>query len=161
MPSCSKTSLRLCCFLALFAVLPASPAHALQAHGYMGLYVHQGAHLFFLLSMVIFSVRVRRSPLIEKKAWQLMVWGARFLALWSLWAFSGHFLELFIPDESIITVPGQKAPFIRLQSWKEVVYYLLKMDHLLSIPAIVCFYLGLKATLAEPSPNKQEASGAA
>ncbi len=126
-------------------ILLVEPANALQSHGYPGLHVHQIAHIFLLLAMIIFAFKVRRSRLGEKKSWRLIAWGAWLFALWNLWAFSGHTLELYIPEDSIAVIPPAKTPSLLLKSWWELLYYVLKMDHLLSIPATVCFYAGLRA----------------
>lgn len=136
----------------LVLVLLVNRAAALQAHGYIGLHVHQIAHAFFIFSMIFFAVKIRHSQLIKKKSWQFITWGAWLLASWNLWAFSGHVLELYIPEDSITVLPPASTPSVLLKSWKELLYYMLKMDHLLSIPAALCFYLGLR-TMAQESED--------
>ena len=136
----------------LFAILGlwASPALALQTHGGPeGLCVHQGAHLYFIVSMIFFSISIHRSGLAKKKAWRLFSRGAWLLILWNLWAFSGHIIESFIPDASFSKLPGQRILSLSIASWQEAVYYILKMDHILCFPAVLFFYFGLKSILGE------------
>jgi len=128
----------------------ASPALALQTHAYRGLWVHLGSHLFFLLAMIGFGLRIFRSELAADRSWRFIARGAWLLALWNVWAFSGHFLRLHIPESSVIWPAGhgQGIPLLRWASWREVLYYFLKMDHILTVPAILCFYIGLRGILA-------------
>ena len=141
------------CSLILFA--PAK-AYALQVHGHIeGLYVHQAAHLFFAFSMAAFSFMLRRSGIINPRAAHLLSLGALLLAIWNLWAFSGHLIELFIPPEhfGVMGRQGAATPSLYIAGWKEALYYLLKMDHLICVPAIVCFYLGLDALMVNHPGN--------
>ncbi len=125
------------------------PVFALQAHGYIGLYVHQEAHIFFLLAMLIFAYRIYRSGLINRREWRWMSHGALLLALWNGWALTGHFIERFVPADHIQLLGDDLVPSLAIASWQDVVYFILKMDHLLSVPAILCFYLGIKTMLKE------------
>ncbi|MFH1217338.1 MAG: hypothetical protein V1706_12625 [Pseudomonadota bacterium] len=139
---------------ALFLLWP-QPAHALQTHlGLEGIYVHQGAHIFFTLSMIIFSMNIRRSPLSTKKPWRFFLWGALLLAFWNLWAFSGHIIEYLVPAENFTFTPTPFSPGLVISSWREMAYFFLQMDHILCLPSLVCFYLALKAILHElPAKN--------
>jgi len=136
--------------------------YALQTHGgYEGLFAHQGAHLFFTVSMAITAIRIRYSILYRQKSWRYMILSAWLLVVWNLWAFTGHIITLFIPSANIITVEIDQAPMLNIESWKEVAYYLLKMDHLLCVPALLFLYLGLRAMAAvsqlkEPSPERTQ-----
>jgi hypothetical protein len=123
----------------------ASTAWALQSHGYVGLYVHQGAHILFLGAMVSFALRLRASGLTALPAWRWMAWGAWFFGAWNIWAFVGHFITLTIPDRNVLVLEGDLVPSLLMATWKEVTYYVLRMDHLLSLPAIILFYLGIRA----------------
>ena len=124
-------------------------ALALQAHGYKGLYVHQGAHAFFLLAMLSFIYRIHGFDLISRKEWRCISHGAWLLALWNIWAFTGHLVELLVPPDHIQLVGHDPIQVLAVASWKEMAFFFLKMDHLLSVPAIFCFYQGLKTILKE------------
>jgi hypothetical protein len=119
-------------------------AWALQTHGYKGLYVHQIAHILFLVAMIAFAYRLRISRLTAQRSWRWLSHGALLLGLWNAWAFIGHFIALAVPESSILTLEGEIVPSLRIASWRETAYYVFKMDHLLSVPAVVFFYLGLR-----------------
>ncbi len=150
-PFFSPTLMTLCCALVLSLAFP-SLAMALQIHGTTeGLYIHQGAHLFFALSMAGFAYMIHTSTLMNKRASRFMVAGALLLACWNIWAFCGHLVELFIPLEHFThRGPGPRGtPSLFIATWKEAVYYMLKMDHLLCVPSLICFYLGIQASMEE------------
>ena len=132
--------------LLIFAADLSSPtlSYALQAHGYKGLYVHQGAHIFFILAMLSFIFRIHNSKLKKRAEWKWISHGALLLSLWNVWAFTGHVIEIYIPAENIKLLAGKQVPSILISSWKEVAYFILKMDHLVSVPAVICFYFGIK-----------------
>jgi hypothetical protein len=146
----------------LFFTLPANPApaYALQTHGALeGLFAHQGAHLFLTVSLLIFLVNIQRSRLKADKAWRLLFRGTLLLALWNIWAFFGHVAEVFTPEAVFVLLPGQQIPSLLVRSWREVAFYVLKMDHLLCLPALLFFYMGLKkiqATFHENGIHKKE-----
>lgn len=133
----------------------ASPAWALQAHaGPEGLYVHQGAHIFLAFSLLVFALNIQRSALVRQKAWRLLARGAILFILWNIWAFVGHLSPFALPESSFIMEPGQITPSLLVTSWHEVLYYLLKMDHLLCVPALLFFYAGLRLLLQEFTDQK-------
>ncbi|MDA8165039.1 MAG: hypothetical protein M0017_08415 [Desulfobacteraceae bacterium] len=131
-------------FPALLLLLFPRAAWALQTHGYQGLYFHQGAHLLFLAAMVAFAYRLRVSRLTVQTSWRWLFRGALLISLWNLWAFIGHLVALTLPQNALVTKPGETVPSLHVVSWVDVAYYFLSMDHLLSVPALVCFYLGLR-----------------
>ena len=143
---------------AAFLAVPA-PAFALQTHAYEGLYLHQLAHIFFLAAMVFFASGIRRSWLSAQRSWRLMEAGAWLLALWNLWAFGGHFIEVLVTDETLLRPPGQLAPQLVMRSWREVVYFIVKMDHLLTVPAIFCFYFGMRGILQDTARGSSPSAG--
>jgi hypothetical protein len=127
-----------------------SQALAIQSHGGgEGLYVHQGAHLFFIVSMASVAWRIRRSALKEQRAWRLMSTAAWLMVAWNIWAFTGHALETFVPGEHLVRVPGTDTPALLVETVRDVCYYVLRMDHLLAVPAVLYFYLALRAMLRD------------
>lgn len=124
-------------------------SYALQTHGGIeGLYAHQGAHVFFMLSMIIFALRIYKSKLTHKKSWRYLSWGVWLLGLWNLWAFTGHVLALFISNDQITTIESLKSPQLMVYTWRDAMYYILKMDHFLCVPAVFFLYLGLRKMLS-------------
>ena len=120
-------------------------AVALQAHAAPeGLYVHQIGHVLFALAMVGFALRIRSSRLHGQKSWRLMEVGAHLFALWNLWAFCGHLVTLYVPGADFVMDGSSFDAALLLRSPVDILYYILKLDHLLCIPALLYIYLALK-----------------
>jgi len=72
----------------------ATPALATQTHGQPeGLYVHQIAHLFFIISMGILEFWLRQRNLVREPGWKYIQLAAVLLILWNLNAMAVHFLD--------------------------------------------------------------------
>ena len=130
----------------------ATPALATQTHGEPeGLYAHQIAHVFFIISMGILEFWLRQRNLVREPGWKYIQLAAVLFILWNLNAMAVHFL-----DEQI-----QWLQVNRISMWQiqisttgdnpalPLLYYILKLDHLLSVPAMICLYLGLKTLLRQ------------
>ena len=136
----------------------ATPAMATQTHGQPeGLYVHQIAHLFFIISMGILEFWLRRRNLVREPGWKYIQLAAVFFILWNANAFAVHFLDeqvnflkVSVVDQWHITisVTGESKGVALL-------YYILKLDHLLCVPAMICLYLGLKSLLKDTENIKE------
>lgn len=143
---------------AFFFMIPQT-ALATQAHGAPeGIYAHQFAHVFFLLSMVILIYWLRQRRLTEKKGWLFIQYAAVFFILWNFNVLIVHFLD----EQSTLVVVEKIDPWrIRISSplgrVAEEFYYLAKMDHLFCVPAMVFLFLGLK-TLLEETAEESEGS---
>ena len=146
---------------ALLLLLPARAAHALQTHPYDGLYLHQIAQLFLLAARLSFALRIQHSRLAVRRPWRWMAAGAWLLALWNVWAFGGHFIEAAVPEEAMLREPGQLAPRLLVVSWLELAYVVAKLEHLLVVPAVFSFYLGLRGIhrALGPSPDREGEGG--
>lgn len=135
----------------LLLALPSGVA-ATQGHGGPeGLYVHQMAHLFFMFAMglLIYWLRLRR--LVDQAGWRLIQYAALFFILWNLDAFIVHLLEEQV-DVLSISRPGRWQIAIETQpqwTWLGALYYLVKLDHLLCVPAVVFLYMGLRRLIKE------------
>jgi hypothetical protein len=135
-------------FFSLILFCP-SLSYALQTHGPPeGIVVHQIGHIAFILSLTGMFLRIRFSLLKEKRFWRLMSWGAIMLAFWNLWAFTGHELELYLPKGNIMVAPDLE-PKLKVDFWLPLFYYIYKMDHLISVPAMIFFYKAMKELLRE------------
>lgn len=119
-------------------------AHALQVHPEPeGLYSHQIAHLFFLLSMGIFIFWLRKRGLVVDSGWRWIQWGCVMFIVWNATAFLGHIFEAKMTEESFIGKGWSRL--LLVQTWASPsVYLMAKMDHLSCVPAILFLYLGLK-----------------
>lgn len=108
-----------------------------------GLYSHQIAHLFFILSMAILVFWLRKRGLIQEPGWRLIQWGCIMFIVWNAAAFIGHAVEAGVTEESFVGKGWSKALLVQNPVFP-VVYLLFKMDHLTCVPAILFLYLGLK-----------------
>ncbi len=136
----------------LSCLLFPSSALATQGHGGIeGIYAHQFAHLYFIISMggLIFWLRFRQ--LILQRGWKLIQLSALFFLLWNLDAFLVHLLDgqlNLIRTQPIgnweILIGGPSASKLLT-----LIYYFAKLDHLLCVPAIFFLYRGLKSLIKD------------
>ena len=131
-------------FLLLLGCLLPDNALAFQPHAYSGLYIHQLAHFFLIVSLFFFAVKARQTRLASLKGWQYIITGTWLLMLWSAATMVGHFLDLDISEDALFLPPGANIPLLRLSGWQEALYYILKFDHFIAVPAMFLFYRGLK-----------------
>lgn len=130
--------------LVLLGCLLPDKALAFQPHAYSGLYIHQLAHFFLIVSLVFFAVKARQTRLASLKGWRHIIGGTWLLILWSGATMVGHFLDLDLSEDAIFLPPGTSIPHLHLAGWQEALFYILKFDHLLAVPAMFLFYRGLK-----------------
>ena len=131
-------------FLLLLGCLLPDNALAFQPHAYSGLYIHQLAHFFLVVSLCFFVTKVRQTRLASITAWKYIIAGTWLLMLWSATTMVGHFLDLHMDENSLFLPPDTDIPVLRLNGWEEALYYILKLDHLIAVPAMFLFYRGLK-----------------
>ncbi len=123
---------------------------ATQAHvAPEGLYAHQFAHIFFIVSMGILIYWLRSRRLVKDSGWRFIQYSALFFILWSIDTFLVHLLD---EQFDLIRVT-------RIGNWQlEIVdpfggnalgvfYYFAKLDHLLCVPALLFLYAGLRRLL--------------
>lgn len=123
---------------------------ATQTHGGPeGIYAHQIAHLFYILSMGFFVHWLRVRKLVEESGWRFIQYAAFFLILWNLDAFLVHFI-----DDQIGLIHWERIGLWHIQikaqngnNALEILYYFAKLDHLLCVPALFFLYLGLRRLL--------------
>ncbi len=139
------------------------PALATQAHGDPeGIVAHQIAHVVFIVSMALLIYWLRKRRLVEQAGWKYIQYAALFFILWNLDAFLAHLL-----DEQLEWIRVEKIGFwqqrITVAKGPDIlahVYYLIKMDHLLCVPAVLFLYMGLNRLLRTlPSENTGGPSG--
>jgi len=133
-------------------LLIAEPAFATQAHSAPeGLYAHQLAHIFFIVSMGVLIYWLRERQLVRAVGWRYIQYAALFFILWNLDAFSVHLLEEQLAvidvrriDPWRISITAAHQPSVLI--W---LYYAAKLDHLLCVPALLFLYFGLRRLLKE------------
>ncbi|MBI9090592.1 MAG: hypothetical protein JEZ12_15355 [Desulfobacterium sp.] len=139
-------------FTAFVGTLIPDLAHATQMHsGSEGIIVHQLGHLFFLLSMVTLILTINGQGLDRERGWRLIQYSALFFILWNLVALAVHFLDNQVAAVDVTTLSVWKIRIDPANNSRTLAnfYYILKLDHLLCVPAIAFFYRGLSTLLAE------------
>ena len=146
MSSLRKTS-RICCLFLLSAIL-VFPEHALalQSHAAPeGFYVHQLAHIFFLAALCYLFWDVRRSSF-PSKGWQFLQAFCVLMILWNIVAFTGHIVGTAIESNDIIKDAGHFSTIIAAPiTTTKLVYYFTKLDHIFSVPAVICLFFCLRS----------------
>lgn len=134
--------------LLLLTVLLIFPdqAHALQAHGAPeGIYVHQLAHIFFLSALCYLLWDIRRSSF-PGKGWRFLQAFCICMILWNIVAFSGHWVGGSINNSDIVVNSGYLSATITGPiTTSKLIYYLTKLDHLFSVPALFFLYLCMRS----------------
>jgi hypothetical protein len=113
-------------------------------------FIRQFSYLFWALAMVFFVIALRRENLRQHRGFRWLVWASVLFALWNFDCFIGQFVALALSPQDIVpvtAVESQKAAAAGLWPW---VFYLTKLDHLLLVPAFLCFYLGIRAFTNDP-----------
>ncbi len=138
-----STSLLL--FLAVLLCLPGE-ALALQVHGEPeGLYVHQMAHLFYVLALGYFFWDIRRTAF-TGKGWRFLQLFCVIMAAWNLLAFGGHAAGVFLQPESLNhTDCYLETVLLGPFTANKYLYFIAKLDHLLCVPALFFLFLGVRS----------------
>ena len=141
----------------------AEPAFATQAHSAPeGLYAHQLAHIFFIISMGVLIYWLRAHRLVTSAGWRYIQYAALFFILWNLDAFTVHLLEEQLAVIAIQRINPWQINITALNGSKALVwlYYFAKFDHLLCVPALLLLYFGLRRLLTgtETPPQRLAAS---
>ena len=137
--------------------------HATQAHSAPeGLYTHQLAHIFFIISMCSLIFWLKKHYLTDQKGWRYIQYAAACLVIWNIGAFTAHAL-----DEQFVLVNVTRLDNWRIEIVEPVaypglalIYYFCKLDHLLCVPALVFLYAGLRQ-FKKDLPNKESRETAA
>ena len=151
-----KTTYLIVLLLLLAAVLP-DAALATQTHGEPeGLYVHQFAHLFFLVAMLMLAYWLNLRNLVRFYGWRYIQISAFLFVLWNFDAMLVHFLD---EQTQILSIVQTGKWHINIETvshyqWVSYMYYLAKLDHLLSVPALMFLYLGLRRLKSPDAVNK-------
>ena len=120
---------------------------ATQGHGGVeGVYAHQFAHIFFIVSMGILIYWLRERKLVRETGWRFIQYSALFFILWNIDTIIVHALD---DQFGIIQTQRVGTWQIRIDDANshnviKLFYYFAKLDHLLCVPALVLLYLGLK-----------------
>lgn len=134
-------------------------AHAIQLHqGNEGIIVHQVGHLFFLLSMVVLVFIITGRQLNREYGWKMIQLSAVLFILWNLDTVLAHFFDNQIRAVTVENLSLWRVEITAMSGSELLVYFYhsLKLDHLLCVPAMFCFYRGL-ASLVVKGRQEREA----
>lgn len=145
-------------FFLLTAAMLFSPdvVCAIQIHGMPeGIYVHQIAHLFFMISMGFFIHWLRHRELVKETGWRYIQYMAFFFILWNLDVLILHLLDeqLGIIQVSLIDLTHIRIASANGMPVLEIFYYLAQLDYLFCVPALFFLNLGLSHLVAENSTH--------
>ena len=141
-----------------FVLFQPSLSWALQTHDAPeGLFVHQMSHILFMASLLYLAWDIRRNKF-TGRGWKYLQLFCLFMSIWNILAFTGHAVthHLIKSDfftESTYFFTKIYGPF----SVTKISFYITKLDHLVSVPALVFLFLGLR-TLYH-SIESQESKG--
>jgi hypothetical protein len=130
----------------------AAPVWATQTHGQPeGLYAHQMAHFFFIISMWTLEFWLRQRNLVKEPGWRYVQIAAVLFILWNINAMAVHFLDEQIQILQIEIVEKWRFHIAYAEGYRglAILYYFLKLDHLLCVPAMLYLYLGLKRIILQ------------
>lgn len=127
-------------FMVLFIAQP-STAFAVQSHGAPeGYYVHQISHILFIVAMsyIWFKMRDRQGT-----GWKYIRYSFILFILWNIDALLVHWMSHRILSTQFTGSSQNWSQIFTAHSFFDVIYYILRMDHLLCVPAALSFYYGL------------------
>ncbi len=142
-----RTIMRIWFFLLLIiAIFLPRDALALQVHGEPeGLYVHQMAHLFYILALVYFFWDIRRTAF-TGRGWHYLQLFCVLMIFWNLLAFGGHAAGVFIyPEELSQTDCYLQVRLLGPFTVHKYLYYFARLDHLICVPGLFFLFLGIRS----------------
>lgn len=132
-------------FIVLSALFSPEVAWAFQSHpAPEGLYVHQLAHVIFSVAMGILAYWLQVNSFVQQRGWRLIQISCVLFVLWNFDTFLGHWVEERVAADAVIGEPDWTQRIV-LDSQMTRLYYVLKLDHLVSVPAIICLLLGIRS----------------
>jgi len=143
-------------FIIVAYLLYDSPAAmAFQSHpAPEGLYAHQLAHVFFILAMAMLAYWLQVNGFTRERGWRLIQMSCILLILWNLVAFAGHWVEEGIPETVKSGEPDWTQRIVVDSAWTGL-YYVLKLDHLVQVPAALCLLLGIRSLYKQAVREEQ------
>ncbi|MFP5213670.1 MAG: hypothetical protein ACLGPL_09845 [Acidobacteriota bacterium] len=138
--------------LALAWCFLARPAWATQVHPPSeGIYIHQMGHIFFAFAMAVLIYWLRGRGLVKEAGWRFIQYAAFAFIFWNFDSFIVHILDGRNDIFETINAGSWHARVVMPEGHEflGMLYYIGKMDHLLSLPAVVLLYMGLRLLLKQ------------
>jgi len=133
-------------FISLGFLLIPVTGWAFQSHpAPEGLYAHQLAHVVFIGAMGLLIYWLEVNQFSRQKGWRLVQAACVLFILWNLVAFVGHWVEEQIPNHLVTGDPDWTQRLDVGTTPLAYVFFALKLDHLVCVPAMVCLFLGIRA----------------
>ena len=135
-------------FVSILVIMLPFECYATQLHASSeGIITHQAGHLFFLFSMVALILTISGKNLGSQKGWRLIQYSAFFFVLWNLDALTAHFLDNQIHAVRIENISLWTLDIVAYNDSQLLgfAYYILKLDHLLCVPAMLLLYKGISS----------------
>jgi hypothetical protein len=142
--------------LATLLAVPGS-AWAFQSHPEPeGLYTHQIAHVFFIFAMAMLVYWLEQNRFTQERGWRLIQIACVLFVVWNIVAFAGHWVEEQIPPSAVVGEPDWTQRIDFSSHWLAPVYYMLKLDHVVSVPAMICLFLGIRSLYMQACRERQD-----
>jgi hypothetical protein len=140
----------------LFVCLPEN-AWALQSHGPPeGLYVHQMAHVHFVLALGYLYWDIRRSTF-TGKGWRYLQWFCVLMLVWNVLAFVGHAVAGHIDENMISATSYLQARIQGPITLHKLIFYIARFDHFVAVPALFFLYIGMRSLYRSVEKHAGEA----
>lgn len=146
------------CFFRLLAILPltvllllqSADAWALQPHGGgEGFYIHQMAHVFFMGSLTYLYLHTRRTQDPVSRGWRHLRLFCILLFFWNLMAFVGHETAVHLTGDDFSDLGTWNERLVFPISTVKLAYFVAKMDHFLTVPALLALFFSLRSFYLE------------
>jgi len=143
---CSLNHIVLFLVTFLFFLLLPEQSMALQTHGESeGIYVHQMAHILYMTALCYLYWDTKRSTF-SGRGWTYLRIFCVFTILWNLLALAGHACtQQLHPDDFNIANGYLTSKINTPVTLVKLLFYTAKLDHLLTVPAMVFLYMGLRS----------------
>jgi hypothetical protein len=96
--------------------------------------------------MVLLVYWLEKNRFVEEKCWRRIQIACLLLILWNIVAFAGHIVAKHVDPALIVGESGSIGQRILFQQspWARY-YYVLHLDHLLCVPAMLGLFLGIRS----------------
>jgi hypothetical protein len=136
--------------LTVLLLLQAADAWALQPHGGgEGLYIHQMAHFFFMGSLTYLYLHTRRTQDPISRGWRYLRLFCIFLFFWNLMAVIGHETAVSLSFDDFSDLGTWNERLVLPLSALKITYFVAKMDHFLTVPALLALFFSLRSFYRE------------
>lgn len=130
----------------LMAFATPDEALALQVHSEPeGLYVHQMAHLHYIFALGYFFWDIR-STSFTGRGWRYLQLFCLLMICWNVIAFIGHLAGDYLDPQALLQTDCYlQTRLLSPFTFHKCLYFITKLDHLVSVPALFFLYLGLQS----------------